>query len=250
MTRVQLREFSASDLGHGSGRLCGLSICFDLDGTLVDTAPDLVRVTNAVIAEEGVGPTDYKLARGAVGFGSRRLISDALARAGRSVSASRLDALQAIFLKLYADDIARCSKPFPGVLDTLQQLRAEGADLSVCTNKPGWLARPLLDALHMAEMFTRIVGGDEAPRSKPDPRHLFMTAGHRHSERIVLVGDAVPDMGAAHNAGALAVLVTYGYSHGPQIQLRADARLRTFRQLAPTLIDRYDRSATALRVRF
>lgn len=226
-----------------------MSISFDLDGTLVDTAPDLVRVTNDVIAEEGVGPTDFKAARAAVGFGSRRLITDALWRAGRTVDADRLDTLQALFLTRYAEDIARHSVPFQGVEATLRALQANGADLSVCTNKPGWLARPLLRELGLTHYFSRIVGGDEAPRSKPDPRHVFMATGHRRAERIVLVGDAIPDMGAARNAGALAVLMTYGYSHDPQIRLRADMRLRMFRALIPTLIDRYDVSAKALRLR-
>ena len=219
--------------------LQGLTICFDLDGTLVHTAPDLVRVTNEVIALEGVGETDYALAARAVGFGSRRLLSDAFARAGHSVTEERLSELQRMFLLRYAADIAQRSAPYPGVRDTLDELSKLGAELTVCTNKPGWLARPLLERLRMTHHFTRIVGGDEAPRSKPDPRHVFMAAGHRNASRIVMVGDASPDMGAAHNAGALSVLVTYGYSYTPQIRQRADVRLRTFRALTPALIDRF-----------
>ena len=219
--------------------LAGLSVCFDLDGTLVHTAPDLVRVTNEVIAQEGVGETDYRLAARAVGFGSRRLLSDAFARASHSVSELRMDELQRMFLLRYADDISRLSRPYPGVRRTLVELAALGAELSVCTNKPGWLARPLLHRLNMTHHFVRIVGGDEAPRSKPDPRHVFMAAGHRDSARIVLVGDAAPDMGAAHNARALAVLMSYGYSYTPQIKQKADVRLREFRSLTPALLGRY-----------
>jgi len=222
-----------------SGSLAGLSVCFDLDGTLVDTAPDLVRVTNEVIATEGLSETHYKLARSVVGFGSRRLITDALDRHRHAVTPERLDAMQADFLRRYADDIARHSEPFPGVLKTLATLKSRGASLSVCTNKPGWLARPLLKALEMTDWFDTIVGGDEAPRAKPDPRHIFMAAGHRDGARIVMVGDSLPDMAAAQRARAFAVLMTHGYSHSPQIRLRADARLRNFRDLAPTLIDRY-----------
>ncbi len=219
--------------------LAGLTICFDLDGTLVHTAPDLVRVTNDVIAQEGLSETNYRLAARAVGFGSRRLLSDAFVRAGHSVSEDRLSELQRMFLLRYADDIAQCSKPYPGVRDTLDTLAHLGAELTVCTNKPGWLARPLLEALRMTHHFSRIVGGDEAPRSKPDPRHVFMAAGHRNTSRIVMVGDASPDMGAAHNAGVLSVLVTYGYSYTPQIRQRADVRLRDFRSLTPALIERF-----------
>lgn len=240
MTRVD----SVKKLTPTSTSLSGLSICFDLDGTLVDTAPDLVRVTNEVIATEGLPETNYKLARSVVGFGSRRLISDALARADHRVENARLDQMQADFLKRYAEDIARHSNPYAGVIETLDQLKSLGASLSVCTNKPGWLARPLLEALAMTHWFDTIVGGDEAPRAKPDPRHVYMAAGHRDSARIVMVGDSLPDMGAAKRAGAFAVLMTYGYSHSPQIRLRADARLRTFRTLTPALINRYGSALT------
>ena len=217
------------------GALHGLSVCFDLDGTLVHTAPDLVRVTNEVIALEGIGETHYPTAARAVGFGSRALLSGAFERAGHSVSNERMDELQRMFLLRYAEDIARLSNPYPGVVETLDALRHAGAELSVCTNKPGWLARPLLEQLGLTRHFVRIVGGDEAPRSKPDPRHIFMAAGHRDASRIVMVGDAWPDMRAAHNARVLSVLMTYGYSSAPQIRQRADVRLRNFRDLTPAL---------------
>lgn len=210
-------------------------MCFDLDGTLVHTAPDLVRVTNEVIALEGLPDTDYAQAARVVGFGSRALLYGAFQRAGHTVSADRMDELQRIFLLEYSEDIARLSAPYPGVVDTLDRLIADGAELSVCTNKPGWLARPLLEALHMSRHFVRIVGGDEAPRSKPDPRHIFMAAGHRDVSRIAMVGDSWPDVRAGHNARVFTALVTYGYSADLQIRLRADARLRNFRALAPAL---------------
>lgn len=219
--------------------LRGLSVCLDLDGTLVHTAPDLVRVTNEVIALEGLPETDYSAAARVVGYGSRRLLSDAFDRADRRVSEERLSELQRIFLLRYAEDIARLSRPYPGVKATLVELRDAGAELSVCTNKPGWLARPLLEALNMTRHFDRVVGGDEAQRSKPDPRHVFQAAGHRDASRIVMVGDSWPDVRAAHNARVFCVLATYGYSADPQIRLRADARLRNFRDLTPTLMSWY-----------
>jgi len=235
MTRVD----SVKKLATSKTPLQGLSICFDLDGTLVDTAPDLVRVTNEVIGTEGLPETNYKLARSVVGFGSRRLITDALARADHCVTTARVDEMQQDFLRRYADDISLLSNPYSGVIETLGTLKSLGASLSVCTNKPGWLARPLLEELAMTHWFDTIVGGDEAPRAKPDPRHVFMAAGHRDSSRIVMVGDSQPDMVAAQRSGAYAILMTYGYSHSPQIRLRADARLRNFRDLTPALINRY-----------
>lgn len=215
--------------------LRGLSIAFDLDGTLVDTAPDLMRITNEVIALEGLPPTDYEKARAVVGFGSRRLLTDAFAREGRSVSADRLEELQIQFLLKYAATIADHSKPYSGVVSTLKNLTDRGAELSVCTNKPGWLARPLLNELNLSRYFSRVVGGDEARKSKPDPSHIFAAAGHRDGSRIVMVGDSYPDMGAAHNAGATAILVTYGYSPVPPKRLKADIRLRHFRDLTSAL---------------
>ena len=227
--------------------LRGLSVCFDLDGTLVHTAPDLVRVTNEIIALEGLPETDYAPAAQVVGFGSRALLHGAFERAGHSVSDPRMDELQRMFLLRYAHDIARLSAPYPGVVDTLETLRSEGAELSVCTNKPGWLARPLLDALHMSRFFARVVGGDEAPRSKPDPRHVFAAAGHRDARRIAMVGDSWPDVRAGHNARVFTALVTYGYSADPQIRLRADARLRNVRELAPALRAWYRPAGTGQR---
>jgi phosphoglycolate phosphatase len=219
--------------------LLGLSVCFDLDGTLVDTAPDLVRVTNEVIALEGLPETDYKLARAVVGYGSMRLIRDALQRAGKRVPEARMKALQREFLDRYAASISERSNPYPGVVETLDTLTQLGAALSVCTNKPGWLARPLLQELAMTHWFDRIVGGDEATASKPDARHIFDAAGHRRSERIVMVGDSWPDMESARRANVHSVLMDYGYSFDPQIRLRAGTRLRRFRDLVPTLIGRY-----------
>ncbi|MGB3456177.1 MAG: HAD-IA family hydrolase, partial [Litorimonas sp.] len=187
-------------------------MCFDLDGTLVDTARDLVRVTNEVIALEGLPETDDRLARAVVGHGSMRLITDALARGGLTLDRDRLLELQQEFLSRYAETISQCSDPYPGVIDTLAELTSRGARLSVCTNKPGWLARPLLRDLAMTHWFERIVGGDEAAASKPDPRHIHDAAGHSDARRIVMVGDSYPDMEAARRASVHAVLMTYGYS--------------------------------------
>ena len=220
--------------------LQGLSICFDLDGTLVDTAPDLVRVTNEVIKTRGHGPVNYRKARNAVGYGSKRMITDALNDVQDSASNAEIDEMQVDFLARYANSIDRLSKPFPGVEQTLVTLRNLGAELSVCTNKPGWLARPLLDKLELDKYFVRTVGGDEPRRRKPAPDHIFQAAGHCDSSRIIMVGDSWPDMRAAHNAKAFAILMTFGYTPVPQIRLRADTRLSRFRDIVPTLLSRYE----------
>ena len=219
--------------------LTGLSVCFDLDGTVVDTAPDLVRVTNEVIAGRGHGPVNFRKARNAVGYGSRRMITDALGDVGDLATEAEVDKMQAEFLDRYANSIDALSTPFPGVEQTLKDLISLGADLSICTNKPGWLARPLLRKLDLDSYFTRIVGGDEPSQKKPSPEHIFESAGHRDSTRIIMVGDSWPDMRAALNANVHAILMTYGYSPVSQIRLRAGTRLSRFRDIVPTLCNRY-----------
>ena len=214
-----------------------LSICLDLDGTIVDTAPDLIRVLNEVIAQEGLGETDYGLARQAIGFGSQRLIEDAFARANYSVSQERVTELRELFLTLYAQESWRLSRPFNGVMETLISLRRQGADLSVCTNKPGYLARPLLQNLGMTKLFSRVVGGDDLPRNKPHADHIFASAGHRISSQIVMIGDGAPDSLAAKAAGVPCVLMAYGYSVVPFELLGADVILRRFRDLPSALQD-------------
>lgn len=211
------------------------SLCFDLDGTIVDTAPDLIRVLNLVIAEEGIEPTSYAKARAAIGFGSRRLIEDAFLRAGKTVAAERTTELQRLFLKLYAEDIAQLSRPFEGVMETLIRLKRNGAELSVCTNKPGYLARPLLEALGMTPLFTRIIGSDDVARNKPHADHIFAAAGHRRASTIVMIGDGAPDSLAAKAAKVPCILMAYGYSTVPFESLGADIVLRRFRDIPSAL---------------
>ena len=218
-------------------KLHNLSICFDLDGTLIDTAPDLVRVLNSVIAEDGLPETDYKSARDRVGFGARTLISEAFERADAKVTDARLDELLDLFLALYAEDIARLSKPFSGVLTTLRDLRGAGARLSICTNKPGYLARPLITAMGMDAYFERVVGSRDGVPSKPSPKHIFAATGHSEKNRIIMVGDAQPDVDAARNANVPVILMSYGYADTPPARLRADVVIRSFRDL-PEAIER------------
>ena len=209
-----------------------LSLCFDLDGTLIDTAPDLVRVLNAVIAEEGLEETDFNEARKAVGFGSRALINGAMARASHPVPDARIDELQQLFLKRYAEDICHLSKPFPGVVDTLKALKTQGAELSVCTNKPGYLARPLIEALGLKSLFVRTVGGDDLARNKPYADHIWKAAGHRGGRRkIVMVGDSLPDVLSARNAKVPCLVMGYGYSTIPVVKLGGARVLRRFRDI-------------------
>ncbi len=218
-------------MGIQSNLLHNLSICFDLDGTIVDTAPDLVRVLNQVIAEDGLAPMPFERSRNLVGFGAKRLILDAFDAQSRSISETRLEDLFHLFLEQYEADIARLSRPFPDVIRTLHHLKSSGARLSVCTNKPGFLARPLLEKLDMTRLFDRVIGSRDGVPTKPDPGHIFAAAGHRRQGDIVMVGDSLPDILAARAANVPVILMGFGYANTPLARLRADRTLRQFRDL-------------------
>ncbi len=218
-----------------------LSFCFDLDGTLIDTAPDLVRVLNEIIAADDVPPANFARARNYVGYGSMALIKLAYKDAGRELGADKAAVLQTEFLSRYADTIDQLSRPFPGVVKTLSRLKYHGAALSICTNKPGWLARPLIEKLGLTSLFTRIIGSDDAPIKKPHPSHVFMAAGHQDNARIIMVGDSRPDLGAAQNAGVISVMMDYGYSPEPVRGMGGDITLSHFANL-PQAVQSYRKS--------
>lgn len=207
------------------------SVCFDLDGTLIDTAPDLVHVLNLVLQEAGLPATDFQMAHQHVSYGAKRLILTAYDHAQVPISQTELDKYQDRFLKLYASNIAQFSRPYPDVPEVLGDLQSQGVSLSVCTNKPGDLARTLLKTLQLNHLFERIIGGDDIAHKKPHPEHIFAAAGHKGDKPIIMVGDSTPDILAAHNAGVPCVLMTYGYESPPTTQLKATKYLNAFRDI-------------------
>lgn len=209
----------------------GLDIVFDLDGTIVDTAPDLIRVLNEVIVGDGLKEEDLPSARTHIGYGAMALILRAYKRQNRALSEDKAKDLHQEFLARYRADIARLSMPFPGTEQTLNQLRRGGARLSVCTNKPGDMARDLLPKLGLADYFTRIVGSGDGIPCKPNPEHIYEAAGHRRRRSIVMVGDGAPDAQAARAAGCACILMAYGYSPRPLATMGASAILRSMREL-------------------
>ena len=211
------------------------SITFDLDGTLVDTAPDLVRVLNAVIAPDGLEPILVDNARSLIGFGSMAMIKKAYKDAGVPLSDPNAVCIQREFLDLYAQDLSQVSTVYAGVVEILSQLKRVGAHLSVCTNKPGSMARPLLQQLGLAHFFEKIVGsGDNIP-TKPSAEHIFAAVGHRGIAPIVMVGDGAPDVYAAKAANVPVIVMSYGYSPVSVHTFGADAVLRNFRDLPSAL---------------
>jgi phosphoglycolate phosphatase len=196
------------------GDLTGVTIAFDLDGTLVDTAPDLVGALNETLAEAGHPPLAFDAVRLMVGRGAKALLERGFAAAGDPLDAERAPPLVERFIAVYLGRIARESRPFPGVIDALARLKAAGAKLVVCTNKLTGLSTALLDALDLTEWFDAVVGADRSPAPKPDARHLIAAVDAVGGDltRTVLVGDSATDVGAAKAAGAASLLVSFGYT--------------------------------------
>lgn len=217
-----------------SGELADATIVFDLDGTLVDTAPDLVRALNETLDLEGLPRVSPSHLRRMVGQGARELIARATSRAGAAYSAERLDQLTKAFVEFYRADIARESKPFPGLEEALDSLAALGAKLAVCTNKRTDLSQQLLDALGLSRRFSAIVGADAVAQRKPHPDHFraAVTRAGGQPRRALMVGDTAADVGAARGAGAPIVLVRFGYSEEDVERLGADVLLDHFNDLA------------------
>lgn len=204
---------------------------FDLDGTLVDTAPDLDAALNHALSGAGLGPVDESLTRHWVGHGSRVLVEQALALHGTS---SDVGALQAAFIAYYQSHIADRSVPYPGVEEALHALRGRGARLAVVTNKLTRLSVPLLEALDLAPLFDCIVCGDTAAHPKPaaDPALHACAALGLGADQVLFVGDSGTDVACARAAGCAVVCVADGYNQGvPAAQLGADAVIDSFLDL-------------------
>jgi len=223
----------ASDGVRTSAALDGAVIAFDLDGTLVDTAPDLVGTLNLLLQEEGLSPLPLDEARPFIGRGARWLIERGFQAANAPLAPERGPELFDRFIAHYLAHIADESRPFPGVMAALSQLRSAGAKLAVCTNKRTDLSVALLDALELSPLFAAVIGADAAPASKPDPRHLeaAVAAAGGVLERALLVGDAATDAGAARAAGTPLVLVSFGYTEIPAKDLAPDILIDHFDQL-------------------
>jgi phosphoglycolate phosphatase len=214
--------------------LAGATIAFDLDGTLVDTAPDLIGTLNVLLDEEGLPPLPLAEARPFIGRGARWMIERGFQAAGADLDGPKIQALFDRFIARYLDHIADESRPFPGCEAALDRLKARGAKLVVCTNKRTDLSVALLKAVGLADRFGAVIGADAAPAIKPDPRHLqtAVDAVGGAMARAILVGDAATDVGAARAAGAGLILVSFGYTETPAAQLHPDILIDHFDQLA------------------
>jgi phosphoglycolate phosphatase len=214
-------------------------VVFDLDGTLVDTAPDLVGTLNIIFARMGLPPVPFAAARNMVGGGARALIERGLTAERRTVTSAELDGLVGDFVAHYADHIADGSRPFPGLEAALDELARRGCRAAVCTNKLEWLARRLLETLSLSSRFVVICGGDTFRLQKPDPellRRTIAAAGGREKQ-AVMVGDSASDTAMARAAGIPVIVVDYGYSETPVAELNADRVISKLAELPGAVFD-------------
>jgi phosphoglycolate phosphatase len=208
-------------------------VVFDLDGTLVDTAPDLINALNFILDREGLPPVPLHAARNMIGAGARKLIERGLELEGRSMSVEDVTRLTGDFIDYYAAHIADASRPFEGLERALDDLSARGYRFAVCTNKLEWLSKRLLDQLGLSSRFAAICGADTFGVSKPDPAILRQTVARAGGQlaSAIMVGDAGPDIGVARRAGVPVIGVEFGYTDVPIADLKPDRLIGHFRDL-------------------
>jgi phosphoglycolate phosphatase len=199
------------------------AVVFDLDGTLVDSAADLLKALNTVLAERGLPQISLEEIKGMIGDGARKLVERALAATGADVVEDTPQALER-FLAVYTGSATENTRMYPGVAETLDALGRAGMRMALVTNKPYAATTAILAALGIERHFAAVVGGDTLPERKPHPapiQRALAEIGVAAAE-AVMVGDNYHDIEAGHAAGTRAVAVTYGYSHRPPAELGAD----------------------------
>jgi phosphoglycolate phosphatase len=221
------------------------TIVFDLDGTLVDTAPDLISTLNLILEREGLLPVPYEAARRLIGGGARGMIERALETEGRDCPKAELDRMFGAFVEHYAAHIADRSRPFPELETALDRLADDGYRLAVCTNKLEWLSVRLLDALKLTHHFAAICGQDTFGMQKPNPevlRRTILRAGGEPGDAI-MVGDSGTDIRTARAADVPVVAVDFGYTEVPIAKLQPDRIISSFAELPAVIRDLQNRPA-------
>lgn len=205
-------------------------VVFDLDGTLIDTAPDLIHTLNAILATEGIPALPFDVARPMIGGGVRPLLEQALSERAQHPGDAAMDAMFERYIRRYRDHIADFSRPYPGLEAALDRLSANGFALAVCTNKYEALSLRLLDALGLTSRFSAICGQDTFPMKKPDPDVLRLTIARAGGDaaRAVMVGDSETDVRVARAAGIPVIGVDFGYTRIPMAELSPDRLIGHF----------------------
>lgn len=208
-------------------------IIFDLDGTLADTAPDLIATLNHVIVPKGLKPAAIEMVGKVVGHGAKSMIALAYQLNGVALDDAMHDELFDQFLDHYKDNMANETRLFEHLTEAMDTLEKDGFDFSICTNKRIEMAIPLLDQLGVGNRFKAVTGGNSFAFKKPDGRHLQETvrqAGKALRDAI-MIGDSSADINAAKDAGIPSVAVTFGYSDKPVSELGANEIIDSFEML-------------------
>lgn len=227
--RLKAETSSQSMEGKPMGRIA----VFDLDGTLVDTADDLIGAMNAIAPRFDLPQLDLAEARPVAGRGGRALMRHAAAKAGREFSDDQVIVAYPPFLDAYEARIADRSRYFPGVEDALDRLQADGWRVAICTNKPERLARILMETLGGLDRFGALLGADSLPVRKPDPAHVLETIARAGgaADQAVMIGDTENDRQAAANAGVPCALYAHGFSTIPLADLAPEAIFDDYAEL-------------------
>jgi phosphoglycolate phosphatase len=212
-------------------------IVFDLDGTLLDTAPDLVETLNVVFAREGLTPLPYDTARNLVGGGAKAMIARGIEAEGHVLAPAKLEQMFTDFIAYYSDHVAERSQPFPGLTEALDTLGARGHRFAVCTNKLERLSVRLLDRFKLADRFAAICGQDTFGIQKPDPEILRRTvaAAGGTMRHAIMVGDSNTDIRTARAGGIPVIAVDFGYSERPIAEFGPDQTISHFSQLPASI---------------
>jgi phosphoglycolate phosphatase len=210
-----------------------LTIVFDLDGTLIDTAPDLIDTLNVTLKREGLPAVRFDDARPMIGGGARGMIERALTADGKTAAKTDVDRMFKEFIEHYSAHIADRSRPYPELEPTLDGLAAAGHQLAVCTNKIEWLAVKLLKTLDLARYFATICGQDTFGVQKPNPQILLGTIMRAGGEpaRAVMIGDSGTDVRTARAAKVPVIAVDFGYTEVPIATLEPDRIISSYAQL-------------------
>ena len=209
----------------------------DLDGTLIDSAPDLANALNVLLEEHGRRHLSRESVTYLVGDGARALVTKGFAETGDAATPEAMDGLAARFVEIYSGMATAETRPYPNSVEVLQTLRAEGWRLAVCTNKPEGLSRQILDGLALSELFDAVAGGDSYEVRKPDPGHVLQLLGELDAppERAIMLGDSENDFRAGRAAGLPVVLVSFGYGKGQVPRLGAERIIDDFAELPAAL---------------
>lgn len=186
------------------------AVIFDLDGTLIDAAPDLTFKLNQVLATEGLAPLALEVVKGMIGDGAKKLVERGFAARHAVMRPDHLD----MFLALYPQDPACHTVVYEGIIPALEQLKGQGRKLGLCTNKPEAATKSVLAAMQLADFFEAVIAGDSTPYHKPDPRHLAAVMADMEITDAIMVGDHANDMKVAAALALPSLFCAWGYGEG------------------------------------